>query len=83
MQQCFRMVFGANNVQVNSPSWLLGHFNLNDVNFGYNGCSSSSCHPDRHRHLAAAHENAAWSVDPLGDAKPRHGACVAACARIV
>lgn len=36
MQQCFRMVFGANNVQVNSPSWLLGHFSLDDVNFGYN-----------------------------------------------
>jgi urea transport system permease protein len=36
MQQCFRMVFGANNVQVNSPSWLLGHFSVNDVSFGYN-----------------------------------------------
>jgi urea transport system permease protein len=36
MQQCFRMVFGANNVQVNSPSWLLGHFSVHDVNFGYN-----------------------------------------------
>lgn len=36
MQQCFRMVFGANNVQVNSPSWLLGHFGVNDVIFGYN-----------------------------------------------
>jgi hypothetical protein len=36
MQQLFRMVFGANNVQVNSPSWLLGHFSLNDVTFGYN-----------------------------------------------
>ncbi|HVV74374.1 MAG TPA: urea ABC transporter permease subunit UrtB [Verrucomicrobiae bacterium] len=36
MQQCFRMVFGANNVQVNSPSWLLGHFVINDVIFGYN-----------------------------------------------
>lgn len=36
MQQCFRMVFGANNVQVNSPSWLLGHFDINDVSFGYN-----------------------------------------------
>jgi len=36
MQQCFRMVFGANNVQVNSPSWLLGHFTINDVGFGYN-----------------------------------------------
>ncbi len=31
MQQFFRMVFGANNVQVNSPSWLLGHFTVNDV----------------------------------------------------
>ena len=30
------MVFGANNVQVNSPSWLLGHFSVNDVSFGYN-----------------------------------------------
>ena len=36
MQQCFRMVFGANNVQVNSPAWLLGHFSVNDVLFGYN-----------------------------------------------
>jgi urea transport system permease protein len=36
MQQLFRMVFGANNVQVNSPSWLLGHFSLNDVTFDYN-----------------------------------------------
>ena len=36
MQQLFRMVFGANNVQVNSPSWLLGHFALNDVSFDFN-----------------------------------------------
>jgi urea transport system permease protein len=36
MQQCFRMVFGANNVQVNSPSWLLGHFSVHDIIFGYN-----------------------------------------------
>jgi urea transport system permease protein len=36
MQQCFRMVFGANNVQVNSPSWLVGHFSVWDVSFGYN-----------------------------------------------
>jgi urea transport system permease protein len=36
MQQLFRMVFGANNVQVNSPSWLLGHFSVNDVTFDYN-----------------------------------------------
>jgi urea transport system permease protein len=36
MQQCFRMVFGANNVQVNSPSWLQGHFAVDDVIFGYN-----------------------------------------------
>jgi urea transport system permease protein len=36
MQQCFRMVFGANNVQVNSPSWLSGHFSVNDIIFGYN-----------------------------------------------
>jgi urea transport system permease protein len=36
MQQLFRMVFGANNVQVSSPRWLLGHFDLNDVSLGYN-----------------------------------------------
>ncbi len=36
LQQLFRMVFGANNVQVNSPSWLLGHFAIHDVSFGYN-----------------------------------------------
>ncbi len=36
MQQMFRMVFGANNVQVNSPSWLQGHFDLRDLILGYN-----------------------------------------------
>lgn len=36
LQQLFRMVFGANNVQVNSPRWLLGHFDVNDVIMGYN-----------------------------------------------
>lgn len=36
MQQLFRMVFGANNVQVNSPRWLIGHFDINDVSLGYN-----------------------------------------------
>ncbi|HVU35268.1 MAG TPA: urea ABC transporter permease subunit UrtB [Opitutaceae bacterium] len=36
LQQVFRMVFGANNVQVNSPGWLLGHFTINDVLLGYN-----------------------------------------------
>ncbi|MBW8864714.1 MAG: urea ABC transporter permease subunit UrtB [Verrucomicrobia bacterium] len=36
MQQLFRMVFGANNVQVSSPRWLQGHFTLNDVSLGYN-----------------------------------------------
>ncbi|HEV2693940.1 MAG TPA: urea ABC transporter permease subunit UrtB [Verrucomicrobiae bacterium] len=36
MQQLFRMVFGANNVQVSSPRWLQGHFTLNDVLLGYN-----------------------------------------------
>ena len=36
MQQLFRMVFGANNVQVNSPRWLLGHFTVDDISLGYN-----------------------------------------------
>ena len=36
MQQLFRMVFGANNVQVSSPPWLQGHFTVNDILFGYN-----------------------------------------------
>jgi urea transport system permease protein len=36
LQQIFRMVFGANNVQVNSPNWLLGHYNVDDVSFDYN-----------------------------------------------
>lgn len=36
MQQLFRMVFGANNVQVNSPSWLQGHFDIRDLILGYN-----------------------------------------------
>ena len=36
MQQLFRLVFGANNVQVNSPTWLLGNFTVSDVILGYN-----------------------------------------------
>jgi urea transport system permease protein len=36
MQQLFRLVFGANNVQVNSPSWLLGNFTVSDITLGYN-----------------------------------------------
>ncbi|MBU6410274.1 MAG: urea ABC transporter permease subunit UrtB [Verrucomicrobia bacterium] len=36
LQQIFRMVFGANNVQVSSPNWLLGHFSLDDVSLDYN-----------------------------------------------
>ena len=36
LQQLFRSFFGANNVQVNSPRWLLGNFTLHDVTLGYN-----------------------------------------------
>jgi urea transport system permease protein len=36
MQQCFRMVFGANNVQIESPEWLSGNFTYFDITFGWN-----------------------------------------------
>ncbi|WP_035609452.1 urea ABC transporter permease subunit UrtB [Haloferula sp. BvORR071] len=36
MQQLFRMIFGANNVQVGSPSFLSGNWTVNDVIFGWN-----------------------------------------------
>jgi urea transport system permease protein len=36
LQQVFRLVFGAANVQVSSPSWLSGNFTINDVIFGWN-----------------------------------------------
>ena len=36
MQQIFRQIFGAANVQVSSPSWLSGSFILNDVLLAYN-----------------------------------------------
>ncbi|MGA3170010.1 MAG: urea ABC transporter permease subunit UrtB [Chthoniobacteraceae bacterium] len=36
LQQTFRLVFGANNVQVDSPSWLSGNFTVSDVILGYN-----------------------------------------------
>ena len=35
-QQLFRHVFGAANVQVNSPGWLSGSFVINDVLLAYN-----------------------------------------------
>ena len=36
LQQFFRQIFGAANVQVNSPSWMSGSFNVGDVLFAYN-----------------------------------------------
>ncbi len=36
LQQLFRLVFGSNNVQVNSPSWLSDNWTINDVIFGWN-----------------------------------------------
>jgi urea transport system permease protein len=35
-QQLFRLIFGANNVQVYSPSWLSGNFTISDVLLGWN-----------------------------------------------
>ncbi|HEY1170143.1 MAG TPA: urea ABC transporter permease subunit UrtB [Verrucomicrobiae bacterium] len=36
LQQIFRSVFGAANVQVGSPSWLSGSFVVSDILFAYN-----------------------------------------------
>ncbi len=36
MQQLFRLIFGPNNVQVSSPMWLAGNWEVNDVVFGWN-----------------------------------------------
>jgi urea transport system permease protein len=36
LQQLFRLIFGANNVQVSSPLWLSGNWTVNDVVFGWN-----------------------------------------------
>ncbi|MBC8128020.1 MAG: urea ABC transporter permease subunit UrtB [Gloeobacteraceae cyanobacterium ES-bin-144] len=36
LQQLLRLIFGANNVQVTSPSWLSGNWTINDVVFGWN-----------------------------------------------
>jgi urea transport system permease protein len=36
LQQLFRLIFGANNVQVYSPSWLSGNFIISDVLLGWN-----------------------------------------------
>jgi urea transport system permease protein len=36
LQQVFRLVFGANNVQVDSPAWLSGNWTVNDILFGWN-----------------------------------------------
>jgi len=36
LQQVFRLMFGANNVQVSSPSFLSGNWTINDIIFGWN-----------------------------------------------
>lgn len=35
MQQGFRLIFGAANVQVNNPTWLLGNMSLGGFNMSY------------------------------------------------
>ena len=36
LQQVFRLLFGSNNVQVDSPTYLSGNFTINDIIFGWN-----------------------------------------------
>lgn len=36
IQQLFRLIFGANNVQVESPAFLSGNWTVNDIVFGWN-----------------------------------------------
>jgi urea transport system permease protein len=36
LQQAFRLMFGANNVQVSSPVYLSGNWTVNDIIFGWN-----------------------------------------------
>jgi urea transport system permease protein len=36
LQQLFRLVFGANNVQVDSPAWLSGNWTVYDIILGWN-----------------------------------------------
>jgi urea transport system permease protein len=36
LQQLFRLTFGANNVQVDSPAWLSGNWTIADVVLGWN-----------------------------------------------
>tara|TARA_R100000027_G_scaffold43940_2_gene33063 strand:+ start:12261 stop:13928 length:1668 start_codon:yes stop_codon:yes gene_type:complete len=36
LQQGFRLIFGAANRQVRSPSWLLGNVEIFDITFGFN-----------------------------------------------
>lgn len=36
LQQIFRLMFGANNVQVDRPSFLSSNWTLNDISFGWN-----------------------------------------------
>jgi urea transport system permease protein len=36
LQQIFRLLFGANNVQVDSPAWLSGNWTVYDVILGWN-----------------------------------------------
>jgi urea transport system permease protein len=35
MQQLFRLIFGANNVDVTTPTWLAGNWTVNDVQLGW------------------------------------------------
>jgi urea transport system permease protein len=36
LQQLFRLIFGANNVQVSSPAFLSGNWTVNDIILGWN-----------------------------------------------
>ena len=55
----FRLVFGANNVQVDSPAWLSGNFTISTSSWLQPPLRHRLCHPHRLRHLAAAYQDAA------------------------
>ncbi len=74
LQQIFRHIFGAANVQVSSPSWLSGSFVISDVLLAYNrifviGFAVFVVLA----HLSAPHAHFARAANPRRDAKPRHG----------
>ena len=74
MQQAFRLIFGAANVQVNNPGWLMGNLSFGEFQMSYTRLFIMLLAlVVIISYLGSAAQNQSGSTHPCGDAEPQYG----------